>query len=184
MNIKNNMNKISKRLVELRTFSDYTTKKMSELLEIDENLYVEYENGTKEIPINTIYKFANILSTEAGYILSGEMPSEKNADIVENGKGVLVQRYEGYSFMSLAQNFQNKTMNPMLVTIEPKDSPELVQHGGQEFNFVLEGELRVVVGNKEYYLRNGDSIYFDPSLPHAQLAMGDKPAKFLTVINE
>ena len=75
-------------------------------------------------------------------------------------------------------------MNPMLVTIAPTDTPELVMHGGQEFNFVLEGKLRVIVGDKDYFLREGDSIYFDPSLPHAQLAMGGKDAKFLTVINE
>jgi len=48
----------------------------------------------------------------------------------------------------------------------------------------LEGLLRVVVGDEEFYLHKGDSLYFDPSLPHAQMAMGDKPARFITVINE
>ena len=75
-------------------------------------------------------------------------------------------------------------MNPMLVTIAPSDSPELVSHGGQEFNFVLEGELRVIVGDREFFLRAGDSLYFNPQQPHAQLAMGGNSAKFLTVINE
>lgn len=75
-------------------------------------------------------------------------------------------------------------MKPMLVDISPTDKPELVCHAGQEFNYVLSGMLRVVVGDEEFYLHAGDSIYFDPSLPHAQMAMGDKPARFITVINE
>ena len=59
----------------------------------------------------------------------------------------------------------------MLVTIKEGVTPELVQHKGQEFNYVLEGSLRVIVGEKEYYLKTGDSIYFDATLPHAQIAM-------------
>jgi len=175
---------ISKRLYELRTFSDYSTGDIAEKLGIDEMKYKEYESGVDEIPINLIYKFASILGTEVSYVLSGALPTDDVATVVYDGKGGGVKRYEGYSFTSLATDFKNKTMNPMLVVIEPTNSPELVKHGGQEFNFVVEGKLRVIVGEKEYYLRKGDSIYFDPSYPHAQLAMDGKSATFLTVINE
>ena len=47
---------ISERLVELRTFSDYTTKQMADLLKIEESVYIRYEQGTDEVPINIIYK--------------------------------------------------------------------------------------------------------------------------------
>ena len=175
---------ISARLKELRTFSDFSTAEVAERLGIDEEEYVAYETGREEIPINLIYKFASIMDTEAAYVMSGVLPSKEKVNVVYDGKGMSFKRYEGYSFTSLGGDFRKKTMNPMLVTIAPTDTPELVVHGGQEFNFVLEGELRVIVDDKEYFLRAGDSIYFDPSYPHAQLAMGGKAAKFLTVINE
>lgn len=180
----NDIKAISARLKELRTFSDYTTAQVAEMLGIEEEEYADYEEGRNEIPINLIYKFASIMDTEPSYVVSGVMPSKEKVYVVYDGKGMSVKRYEGYSFTSLGGDFRKKTMNPMLVTIAPTDSPELVMHGGQEFNYVLEGELRVIVDNNEYFLREGDSIYFDPSFPHAQLAMGGKPAKFLTVINE
>ncbi len=180
----NDIEAISKRLFELRTFSDYSVSQMAEMLGIEQVVYESYENGESEIPINLIYKFASLLDTEPSYILSGTMPSKDAVNVVYDGKGVSVKRYEGYSFTSLASDFKNKTMSPMLVNIAPTDNPELVVHGGQEFNYVLEGELRVIVDNKDYFLRAGDSIYFNPSLPHAQLAMNNKPAKFLTIINE
>ena len=175
---------ISARLKELRTFSDYTTAQVAEKLAIDEGEYVSYENGEKEIPINIIYKFASIMDTEPTYVLQGFLPSKDVVNVVYDGKGLSVKRYEGYTFSSLAGDFKNKTMSPMLVTIDPTDEPELVVHGGQEFNYVLEGDRRVIVDNREYFMRAGDSIYFDPSFPHAQLAMGGKPARFLTVMNE
>jgi quercetin dioxygenase-like cupin family protein len=48
---------------------------------------------------------------------------------------------------------------------------------------VVEGTVRVSVGNREYTLHTGDSIYFDARLPHAQNAV-DAPAKFITIIQE
>jgi len=180
----NDIQAIAKRLIELRTFSDYSTAEMANKLGIDEKVYISYEQAIDEIPINVIYKFAAILDTEPMYVLTGEMPSKDDVCVVYGGNGVSVKRYEGYSFTSLAADFKKKIMNPMLVTISPQDAPELVCHGGQEFNYCLEGELRVIVDNKEYFLRAGDSIFFDPSYPHAQLAMNNQPAKFLTVINE
>lgn len=175
---------ISGRLRELRTFSDYSVADTAAMLGIDEAEYTAYENGEREIPINLIYKFASIMDTEPSYIVRGVLPEGDKVNVVYDGKGVSVKRYEGYSFTSLGGDFRKKTMNPMLVDIAPTDTPELVVHGGQEFNYVIEGELRVIVDNVDYFLRAGDSIYFDPSYPHAQLAMGGKPAKFLTVINE
>ncbi len=173
----NDIKAISARLVELRTFSDYTTAEVAIKLGIDEKEYISYESGDHEIPINLIYKFASIMDTEPAYILQGVMPSKEDVYVVYEGNGMSIQRYEGYTFSSLGGDFKKKTMNPMLVTIDPTDKPELVVHGGQEFNYVLEGELRVIVDNKDYFLRAGDSIYFNPKFPHAQLAMGGKPAK-------
>lgn len=183
-NLTSDIIAISGRLRELRTFSDYSVADMAKMLGVEESEYAAYEAGENEIPINLIYKFASLLGTEAAYILNGSMPSKDTVAVVYDGKGVSVKRYEGYSFTSLASDFKNKTMNPMLVTISPTDSPELVVHGGQEFNYVLEGELRVIVDNKDYFLRAGDSIYFNPEFPHAQLAMNGEAAKFLTIINE
>ena len=131
---------ISARLRELRTFSDYSTADTARMLGIDEAEYVAYESGEKEIPINLIYKFASIMDTEPTYVLQGFLPSKDKVNVVYDGKGLSVKRYEGYSFTSLAGDFKNKSMNPMLVTIAPTDEPELVVHGGQEFNFVLEGQ--------------------------------------------
>lgn len=173
---------IAARLAELRTFSDYSAEDISRMLDISTEDYLSYESGETPVPINFIYRFAAALGTEPAYITTGVMPTKVSATVVYGGNGVRIERYAGYSYTALAPEFKGKTMNPMLVEIDESDKPELVRHGGQELNYVLEGNLRVIVGEKEYYLHEGDSIFFDPSELHAQLAMGGK-AKFLTVIN-
>ena len=49
---------------------------------------------------------------------------------------------------------------------------------------VLEGTVVVTLGDKEFVLNPGDSIYFNPTIPHGQRCGGDVKARFLTVIAE
>jgi mannose-6-phosphate isomerase-like protein (cupin superfamily) len=70
----------------------------------------------------------------------------------------------------------------MIVELIPCYTPaKPVTHGGQEFNMVLEGRMKMIIGNHQFILETGDSIYFDPNIPHAQHPDG-VPARFLTVI--
>ena len=71
----------------------------------------------------------------------------------------------------------------MIVHINENARPQLVTHGGQEFNFVLKGTVKLTIGNNSFDLNEGDSVYFNPAIPHGQTAVGGD-AEFLTIINE
>ncbi len=174
---------IAAKIKDLREFCDYTPMDMATKIGISEAEYIEYEEGRKDIPIGTFYNIAAALAIDPTVLLTGDTSTREDCDVVYEGKGTVIQRYAGYKFVSLANKFMGRIMEPMLVEIDPDVEPEPVTHSGQEFNYVLSGKLRVVLGEKEYYLREGDSIYFNPRIPHAQIAM-DGPTKFLTVIME
>ena len=97
----------------------------------------------------------------------------------------MVNRNPEYHFEDLAYRYADKVMQPLLVTLEPSDAPAaLITHTGQEFNMVLEGTVIVVLGDKEFALTAGDSIYFNPTIPHGQRCGGPEKARFITVIAE
>lgn len=172
------------RIRELREILDISAQEMSERLGISDGDYCRFETGESDIPISTLYEIADILGTDCTVLLTGDQPRMDTHTVVRRGEGVSVERYEGYHFESLAYNFKNRSMEPMLVTLEEKEKePALVMHGGQEFNFVLEGVCKVTVGRRSFVLREGDCIYFNPELPHGQAAVGGR-TRFLTVINE
>jgi transcriptional regulator with XRE-family HTH domain len=181
--MKEQIKAIAARIKDLRTFSDISAKDLAARLKISEEEYLEYETGNRDISIGVIYNLASILGIEPTVIITGKYPEESVSCVFYDGAGTVIERYPGYRYMSLADGFKNKQMKPMIVTIEENSDTEHLVHGGQEFNYVLEGKIRVVIGDKEYYLRSGDGVYFDPSVSHAQYAMGGK-ARFLTVINE
>lgn len=175
--------KIAERIKDLREFSDFSQKELAISAHIPLEDYMEYEAGTKDIPIGHLYSIASALSIDPTVILTGEYNLSSAPCVVYEGKGMKVDRYEGYSFTSLAHNFYGRAMEPMIVTLDEGVEPELVIHSGQEFNYVLEGSIRVIVNDREYYLRKGDSIYFNADKPHAQVSMNGT-SKFLTVILE
>lgn len=176
---------IASRVRELREVLDYSVDFIASKLGISPELYASYEANEHAIPISTLNALAEILGVDFTELLTGEAPRMSDYTLVRSGEGINVERYPGYAFQSLAYNFRGRTMEPMLVTLEPHDEenePALVSHGGQEFNLVVEGKVKVIVGKREFILNPGDSLYFDPSIPHGQRAVGG-PVKFVTVIN-
>lgn len=175
---------IAERIRETREACELSLKDAAEKLGIPLEIYMQYENADTDIPISVLYDMARMFSVDLTELLTGKPPRLKSYCVVKNGEGIEVERYKGYKFQSLAFNFKNKKVEPLLVTIEPEENKKmsLVSHQGQEFNFVLEGKIKVILGGKEVELSEGDSIYFDPTTPHGQTAVDGKTAKFLTII--
>lgn len=182
----NNPEQIAARIRELRDILEIPTSLVAEKLGISEQDYLAYEANEKSIPISALYGLAELFNVDFTVLLTGEDPKMGDYTLVRAGQGVDVDRYPGYSFQSLAYNFKNRTMEPMIVTLEPHEpgkEASLVTHGGQEFNLVLEGTIAVRLAKREFILNVGDSFYFDPRIPHGQRAVG-APAKFLTIIEQ
>ena len=175
---------IADRVREMRDILEIDVAEMAEKIGVSVEQYLQYENAEDDIPVGKLYLMASEFGVDPTVLLSGQTPRMEDYTVVRGGKGVTVERYAGYRFTSLAFNFKNRDMEPMIVSLLPSDEqPELVTHAGQEFNYVLEGKVAVTIGKKTHVLEAGDSIYFNPALPHGQHAV-DAPAKFLTVINE
>ena len=181
--MNNQVIQIAARIRELREILDVPQEALAQKIGVDIEEYKRYESAQDDIPIGVLYGVAAELRVDPTELLTGEAPRMDEYTIVRGGNGVSVERYPGYAFTSLAFNYKHRDMEPMLVTLSPNEEAELVTHGGQEFNYVLESSIKVVIEGREFILNKGDSIYFNPALPHGQRAVGGQ-AKFLTIINE
>lgn len=178
------MKQVAHRVRELREVLDMTTLEVAHLAGIREDLYCDYENANIEITVSDLYSIAAAFQIDPTALLTGETPKMNSYTIVRNGQGEDLERHQGYMFSSLASNYTGRDMEPMLVYLknDVKDV-EIVQHNGQEFNYVLQGTIRVNIGAKTFELNQGDSIYFNSSIKHSQQAV-TPTAVFLAVINE
>ena len=181
----NDYNEIGSRLRELREVSDYSIEELAAELKLDPNVYASYEENGKDVPISVIYEIANKFKVDFTEIVTGQSAKLETYHLIRKGNGKVINRNPEYHFEDLAYRYANKIMQPLLVTLEPTDAvAKLITHSGQEFNMVLEGTVIVTLGDRDFVLNEGDSIYFNPTIPHGQRCGSDAKACFLTVIAE
>ncbi|MDR0487322.1 MAG: XRE family transcriptional regulator [Treponema sp.] len=179
-----NPSQIPGRIKELREILEISALYMAKDTGIPFETYTQYENGEADIPISVLYTIAGRLGTDVTVLITGEEARMDSAAVCRRGKGVRIERYPGYEFSSLAYNFRHRTMEPLLVYLDSsKPQAACVSHSGQEFNYVVEGQVKITVGKSEHILSAGDSVYFDARQPHSQAAVNGT-AQFITIIQE
>lgn len=180
-----NYEEIGARLRELREACDYTIEELAGELGISPEVYAGYEKNGKDVPISVIYEIAQKFKVDFTEIITGNTAWLDTYHLIRRGGGKNVNRNPEYHFEDLAYRYGNKIMQPLLVTLDPSDAvAKLITHSGQEFNLVLEGTVIITLGTKDIVMNPGDSIYFNPRIPHGQRCGGDEKARFLTVIAE
>ncbi len=176
---------IASRIKDLREISEISIQTLAAELQIPEQTYRSYESGDTDIPVSFLYQIANRFNVELAAILTGDAPKLHTYQLVRNGKGASVERREHYKYHNLANNFIGKKAEPFIVTV-PADSGNsevhFNSHKGQEFNYIIEGTLKIIINGHELIMEEGDSVYFDSTANHGMQALNGKEAKFLAII--
>jgi quercetin dioxygenase-like cupin family protein len=180
-----NIKQVAIRIKALREIEGQPVSELAAALKIGEDEYTRYESGEADIPVSFLYEIAGHFKVELTALLTGEEPRMNRYSLVRGGKGPSVERTKEYKYNDLAYNFKHKKMEVFLVSVDPKEGGapgHFNAHPGQEFNYVLEGSVKVFIEKGEVTLNTGDSLYFDSGQQHAMAAQNGKPAKFLAVI--
>lgn len=180
-----NIKQIAERIKALREISDMSVESVAKQLNISVDKYTEYESGEIDIPVSFLYEIAGKFNVELTVLLTGDEPRLQRFSVVRKDKGLSIDRRKEYKYQDLAFNFMNKKAEIFLVTIDPLKEEKNINkysHVGQEFNYILEGQMKFFFQDKEVILNSGDSVYFDSGYDHAMIALGNGQLKFLAVI--
>lgn len=92
----------------------------------------------------------------------------------------------GYHFECLDYPAVERRMNAYYVQFEvlPPERARRHQHSGAEFLYLIEGKLTVSVGEDVYELGAGDSMYFDPTVPHSYARASKRSCAAIVVTTE
>ena len=178
------MKQIAQRIRTLREISDYTVAEVAGFTGLSEADYESYESGVVDIPISLLLKLSQLFKVDTTTILTGDMPRLNVCAVTRKDKGITIDRNNHYFYKNLAYNFTHRKIEPLLVTVIPGNNPDMAtnSHDGHEFNYVLEGRLRLKVGEQDMILEPGDSAYYASRNPHAMQAAGDETCKFLAMV--
>ncbi|MDR0958629.1 MAG: XRE family transcriptional regulator [Clostridiales bacterium] len=170
------------RLAALRDSEELTVEEMAKKLKMPLEEYIAHENGERDFSFSFLHEAAVFLGVDVLDIISGESPKLSTCSFVKSGHGYDVARRTAYDYKHLAFTFAHKKAEPFIVTVEPKnEKPVLHSHEGQEFNYILNGNMLLYLGDSVYEMNPGDSIYFNSSIPHAMEAVGGS-VQFIAVV--
>ncbi|MBU1209582.1 MAG: XRE family transcriptional regulator [Proteobacteria bacterium] len=175
------------RIRKAREMRGLTLKDMSSRTGISVETLKRVESNETIPPLGELIKLGKAVEMKMGYFISPGV--EKSMTVVRSDNRPAISRFGkarseqyGYFYESLAPEKANRFMEPFLITMVPSEVKELSSHDGQEFIFVLEGEMKAQVGDHMEILQAGDAVYYDSNCPHLVKCGGNKPTKILAVL--
>jgi len=152
--------------------------------------YISQIELDKVLPsIVSLKRIAKVLGVEVGELFSPP-PHLSNVVVKPDERIALTMPGWKARIELLVRNGENNKMQAFLIELEPGGNPGRYTHGGskfmhsgEEFGFVLEGELELVLGDTTYRLSEGDSFYFSSRTTHCTFNPTDKKTRLVRVVS-
>lgn len=173
-------------LRRLRRQAGLTLQELGDRCGLASSTLSKIENGQMSPTYDTMLRVAGGLGLDMAELFTGGSPNDVGGrrTVTRRGQGV-TRGTAQYSYEMLAAELSGKQFIPLLTTIAANsiaDFPSLVRHAGEEFFYVLSGQVTL---HTEHYavtvLEPGDSCYFDSTMGHALVSSGSEPAQILWI---
>lgn len=131
-------------------------------------------------PVSFLLELARALGVDPGTFLRQE-----HKTLIRNLRTqAFVKRTQNYSYDTLSTGAEKDHLLAFMVTIEPEQAhkPVAYKHDGEEFIFVMEGDLQLTLGSKPHHLKPGESIHFNSNIPHKLKSTSKEPTRCLVVL--
>lgn len=121
-------------------------------------------------------------SNDLGPVVCRAGERENNSSISFSNDTVGARKHMEYH--SLARQKAGRHMEPFIIDIHPSEDKEfkLSAHEGEEFIYVMKGEIEIEYGKQKYLLKQGDSIFYDSIVKHHVHGAEGQAAQILAVV--
>lgn len=183
-------NKIGAKVRMVRENRKLSIEEVSERTNLSVEQIASIEDGSLVPNLTPLIKIARVLGVRLGTFMDDDenlgpvvsRAQEKKEVTRFSDRGNAIN--SDLDFYTLAQNKAGRHMDPFVIDIFPSSEEEvkLSTHEGEEFIYVLEGEVEIKYGKETYHLKTGDSIYYESIVAHHVHSFGSENAKILAVV--
>ncbi len=181
---------VGKKIAGLREIRNISREELSERSGIATDVLSAIEEGSDPPALSALIRVARALGVRLGTFLDDatiDAPvvtrnSQRKSGMNVSGRSAGANPH--LAFFSLASGKAGRHFEPFVIDIDPSSGEDLTpsSHEGEEFLYVLQGEVEILYGRENYRLNAGDSIYYDSVIDHHVHAGGNGPAKILAVV--
>ena len=171
--------RIGKKIRSLRQKNGLTQQELGDRCELSKGFISLLESDQTSPSLSTL---EDIL-TALGSSFSEFFREENEESPVCQREDIFEKESDGQTIRWLIPDAQKKALEPILVRLAAGARTETVlPHEGEEFGYVLSGTATLVLGEKQYRVRRGDSFSFKPQSPHYLMNAGKLPCEALWVV--
>lgn len=178
---------IGSKIRSLREMKNIPLEEMAQKSGLNAQYLNVIEENVQVPTIGELIKIVRVLGVRVGTVLddfSNDGPVVSRARELQDNPVLRGKENSGnqMSYYSLSSQKQDRHMETYIVNLHMSEEKQLSSHEGEEFMYVLEGEVEVRYGKEVYVLSEGDTIYYDSIVPHLVLPRKAEGAKLLAVI--
>lgn len=159
---------LGEKIKKTRNEKGLSLRDLAAMVDLSASFLSQIEQGKASPSIENLKKIANSLDVRVSYLIEDD-EVKKDTVLVRRGERDSIESIDSNTKISLLTSPDiEKNMEPIYYEIGPKGESgrESFQHPGEEFVFVLEGELEVYINDRKYDLDEGDSLYFKSNQKH------------------
>ncbi|AOV08679.1 helix-turn-helix domain-containing protein [Sporosarcina ureilytica] len=160
------MEEIHKKIKNLRLEKELTLKELSEETGLSLSFLSQIERGASSLSITSLKKLADALGVSMIYFFAEEN-DEDNYFLSRKDQKLFRMNGEERFYARLSGTFHDRKLEPMKVVLPPYMKEEQAySHPGEEFYYVLQGEVIFYLNEVAYHLAPGDTIHFPSEIKH------------------
>jgi quercetin dioxygenase-like cupin family protein len=173
--------RIGGRLRALRNERGYSLVQVAAATKISKSFLVLVEGGRSDITITRLMRLTQFYGVHIADVLPDTSPPDEV--VVRRGAGQHVYSPAEKIDVQLLSKHAEPAMSPVLMTMAPLGESEPSTHEGEEFLFVLSGQLTLQFDDDEpIVLEQGDSAYFNSARLHTYTNRGATDVNCLSIV--
>lgn len=168
--------RIRKRLRELRTQRGMTLEEVATRSAIDVSTLSRLESGKRRLAIDHLPRLAAALSVTTDELLRAPQAEDPRV------RGSSHTR-DGVTYWPLTRQGPASGLHAYKIRVSArrrKPPAELPVHEGQDWMYVLSGELRLILGERDFIVKPGEAVEFSTWTPH-WFGVVDGPVEALAI---
>jgi len=172
--------KLGIRLKSLRSQQGWTLAELAQRVEVSEAYLSRLEGGERQPSLAVLLGLVKAYGISLSTLF--ESSQEASACMVIRQGQAAKQQGNGLLYSPLTGGRRLVNLHPLQVTV-PADRHDagLYEHEGEEWLYVLSGELGLTFADEDYILEPGDAAHFDARKPHCLSAVGGQNAEIILV---
>jgi transcriptional regulator with XRE-family HTH domain len=190
--MSNQQSLVGSKIKSIRETNNLSIEEIAERSGLNTDQIIAIENNETLPSLGPLIKIARALGVRLGTFMDDNdaigpvvcRAKEREEETSISFSNGTVDARKHMEYHPMAKQKAGRHMEPFIVDIQPSEEKEFTSsaHEGEEFIYVMQGEIEIDYGKEKYLLKEGDSIYYDSIVKHHIHGAEGKAAKIMAVV--